>query len=130
MYRRIFSFFSEFNKGSNISNLPTGRLGHMTNSVGQRLPYKRSIVNFDFLQQAAAPYSRPMAWGTYMLRKLVCVGFHWFRVLARSQCLWLIGGPGGGSRLLHPIHGRGAFQHSNIISNSSHNSSFIIHHSI
>ena len=36
----------------------------------------------------------PMAWGPYMLRKFVC-----------------------GSRLLHPIHGRGVFQRSNIISN-------------
>ena len=52
-----------------------------------------------------------------MLRKLVCVGFHSCPGVGRAQSLWLIGGPGGGSRLLHPIHGRGVFQRSNIISN-------------
>jgi hypothetical protein len=46
-----------------------------------------------------------MAWGTYMLRKFVCVGFHWFLVLARAQCLWLIGGPGVG------FPRRGVIQH-------------------
>jgi len=38
-------------------------------------------------------------------------------IFVQTIFVFLIGGSGGGSRLLHPIHGRGVFQHSNIISN-------------
>jgi Fe-S oxidoreductase len=35
--------------------------------------------------QVLNAFGDPMAWGTYMLRKSVCVGFHWCRLRARHH---------------------------------------------